>query len=208
MRVYLLNYKGILWGFVRARRYVLRGNMEITKADIGHAELFKNYAKDCVQEGLELYDEAKLDSHAYLKKRIAYSEGKELPAGWAPISTYFYIESGIICGSIRFRHGTNEYIENVIGHIGYDTLLRARGRGVATKMLRWIVNNIIEHRVIITCDEDNTASSRVIEKCGGEENSWILHRIGDAMYVYKVFFIYSDPVRNPAIKDILWQCQT
>ncbi|MGF1836416.1 GNAT family N-acetyltransferase [Photobacterium sanguinicancri] len=145
--------------------------MEITKADIGHAELFKNYAEDCVQEGLELYDEAKLDSHAYLKKRIAYSEGKELPAGWAPISTYFYIESGIICGSIRFRHGTNEYIENVIGHIGYDTLARARGRGVATKMLRWIVNNIIEHRVIITCDEDNIASSRVIEKCGGESLS-------------------------------------
>ncbi|MFA0567719.1 GNAT family N-acetyltransferase, partial [Vibrio gallaecicus] len=149
-------------------RYVLRGNMEITKADIGHKELFKGYAESCIKEGLELYDAAKLDSNAYLKKRIAYSEGKELPTGWAPISTYFYIESGVIYGSIRLRHGSNEYIENVIGHIGYETRAQARGKGVATKMLRWVIDNIVEHRVIITCDEDNVASSKVIEKCGGE----------------------------------------
>lgn len=141
--------------------------MEITKANISHQEWFKDYAKSCVQDGLELYDEAKNDSNAYLKKRIAYSEGKQLPVGWAPISTYFCIESGLILGSIRVRHGTNEYIENVSGHIGYETLAHARGKGIATKMLNWVLNNVIEHNVIITCDESNVASRKVIEKCGG-----------------------------------------
>ncbi|NIY92872.1 GNAT family N-acetyltransferase [Vibrio diazotrophicus] len=142
--------------------------MEITKAQLSHQDQFKDYAQSCIADGLVLYDEAKIDSSSYLKKRIAYSKGLELPDGWAPITTYFCMESGVILGSIRVRHGTNEYIENVIGHIGYETRPTARGKGVASFLLAWVRDNVVSDSVIVTCSIDNPASQKVIENCGGE----------------------------------------
>lgn len=145
-----------------------RSNMDIAKVSLNHLEAFREYTKECIQDGLDLYDGAKHDSDAYLQKRMAYAEGRELPDGWPPISMYFYIESGKILGAIRIRHGSNDYINNVIGHIGYETSPNARGKGVATAMLQWVVRNVIEQNIVITCDVDNIASRKVIEKCGGE----------------------------------------
>ncbi len=142
--------------------------MEITKAKLSHQDQFKDYAQSCIADGLELYDEAKTDSCAYLKKRIAYAKGQELPTGWAPITTYFCLESDVILGSIRVRHGTNEYIENVIGHIGYETRPSARGKGVASFLLTWVRDHVVTDPVIVTCSIDNLASQKVIENCGGE----------------------------------------
>ena len=116
---------------------------------------------------MELFNSTLDDHESYLKKRVSYSEGKGLPEGWPPITMYICIESEIILGAIRVRHGTNDYIEDVIGHIGYETSPKARGNGVATAMLNWVKDNVMEGDVIVTCDENNIASKRVIEKCGG-----------------------------------------
>jgi len=103
-----------------------------------------------------------------LKKRLAYAQGKQLPTNWPPISTYFYIESNQILGSIRVRHGSNESINNITGHIGFETLATARGKGIASTMLNWTLTHVIKDSVIITCAENNIASKRVIEKSEGE----------------------------------------
>ncbi len=142
--------------------------MQIEKVALEHLDAFAVYTKACVADGLSLYAAAIDDCEAYLKKRVAYAQGQELPDGWPPISMYFYIESGHILGAIRVRHGINPYIENVIGHIGYETLSQARGKGVATKMLSWVKQQVIEDDAIVTCDESNLASQKVIEKCGGK----------------------------------------
>ncbi len=142
--------------------------MKIEKLSIEHLEAFSVYTKACMRDGLSLYAEAIDDCEAYLKKRIAYAQGEQLPEGWPPISMYFYIDSGVILGAIRVRHGVNPYIENVIGHIGYETLSQARGKGTATAMLSWVKQQVIEDDVIVTCDESNLASQKVIEKCGGK----------------------------------------
>jgi predicted acetyltransferase len=142
--------------------------MEISMLNSGHLSAFKIYAEECNSDGLDLYPLQENDCADYLKKQIAYSEGKELPIGWLPTSTFFCIESGVILGSIRIRHGTNDYITDVIGHIGYETLPIARGRGVATYMLEWVRNNVLEDTNIIICDLDNIASQKVIIKSKGE----------------------------------------
>ena len=84
--------------------------MNLIKADFEHLDMFRRYVKKCIDDGLDLYASAKNDPDAYLTKRIAYSAGKSLPEGWPPISTYFYIQYDEIIGSIRVRHGDNEYI--------------------------------------------------------------------------------------------------
>ncbi|MGF1742474.1 GNAT family N-acetyltransferase [Vibrio profundum] len=142
--------------------------MKMELVSLSHAELVKPYFAQCVADGLELYRGAIADSNAYLSKRIAYGKGLQLPEGWPPISLYFCIDSGSIVGAIRLRHGTNEYIEREIGHIGYETLPQARGKGVASFMLAWLKEQVVESNAILICDADNAASQKVIENSGGQ----------------------------------------
>ncbi|KIP77290.1 acetyltransferase [Vibrio harveyi] len=142
--------------------------MEIAKANLSHLEAFEQYVEKCAQAGMEMYVAAQRDSDALLKKRIGYAKGEGLPEGWTPSSTYFCIEEGVILGSIRVRNGNNDYLENVIGHIGYETAPDAQGKGIATFMLNWVKAEVLEGSAIVTCDVNNIASRRVIEKAGGE----------------------------------------
>jgi predicted acetyltransferase len=112
-----------------------------------------------------------------LKKCIAYPEGAELPEEWQPISMFFCIASGVILGAIRIRRGTSDYIENVIGHIGYETSAKARVLGIAAFMLNWMKNHIIKDVCIVSCDTDNLASRKVIDKSGGQFSSCFLFAI-------------------------------
>ncbi|PMM40531.1 GNAT family N-acetyltransferase [Vibrio splendidus] len=142
--------------------------MDMVKADISHSIAFHHYVNACSEDGLDIYTGISDSSDAYLKRRVAYSRGEELPEGWTPASTYFCIDSGQILGVVRVRHGTSEYIHNVIGHIGYETLPQARGRGIASHMLSWGQRYVLVESAIITCDCNNVASQKVIEKCGGQ----------------------------------------
>lgn len=142
--------------------------MEIAKANLSHLEAFEQYVEKCAQAGMEMYVAAQHDSDALLKKRIGYAKGEGLPEGGTPSSTYFCIKEGMILGSIRVRNGNNDYLENVIGHIGYETAPDAQGKGIATFMLNWVKAEVLEGSAIVTCDVNNIASRRVIEKAGGE----------------------------------------
>ena len=142
--------------------------MDMVKADISHSSVFHHYVNACVEDRLDIYTGISDGSDAYLKRRIAYSKGDDLPEGWTPASTYFCLESGRIIGVIRVRHGTSPYIHDVIGHIGYETLSQARGRGIACHMLSWVQRNVLTESAIITCEIGNIASQKVIEKCGGQ----------------------------------------
>jgi len=142
--------------------------MKIERANLAHLTAFKSYVDECVDDGINLYEFIFSNYAGYLKKRIAYARGEQLPKGWTPITTYFCIENDVILGSIRVRQGCSDYIENVIGHIGYETRPSARGQGVAKFMLSHIQQTVLTDDVIITCDPTNLASRKVIESCGGQ----------------------------------------
>ncbi len=92
----------------------------------------------------------------------------ELPNGYLPSTTYYCVSDSKILGSIRVRKGTNANVENVIGHVGYETRPSARGKGVASFLLAWVREHVVTDSVIVTCSIDNPASQKVIENCGGE----------------------------------------
>ena len=57
-----------------------------------------------------------------------------------------------------------------MGHVGYSIVPWKRGRGYATEALRRILPQARAEglvRVVITCDDDNDASKRVILANGG-----------------------------------------
>lgn len=75
---------------------------------------------------------------------------------------------GEFCGSINFRHvpGTEELPEHVSGHIGYAVVPWKQRRGYATRALALMLPTAAKaglSRVLLTCDDDNIASRKVIE---------------------------------------------
>lgn len=88
-----------------------------------------------------------------------------------PATLYFFVtDTGRIVGAIHHRHELTESLALSGGHIGYGVRPSERGRGIASKMLESLLELLWDtgaNRLLITCDDSNAASARVIEKAGG-----------------------------------------
>ena len=107
----------------------------------------------------------------FLRVLDDHRAGRGLPPDVAPSSFLFAFDHGRIVGRASIRHTLTPLLGKVAGHIGYAVLPAFRNRGYATQILRAAVAYAREdlglERVLVTCDDDNAASIRVIEKNGG-----------------------------------------
>jgi len=87
-----------------------------------------------------------------------------------PCTTLWLIDGDDYLGRIAIRHELNDFLLDVGGHIGYDVRPTRRREGHATEMLRkalpWALALGIDP-ALVTCDDDNVGSVRVIEAAGG-----------------------------------------
>ncbi|KDM91633.1 GNAT family N-acetyltransferase [Photobacterium galatheae] len=117
----------------------------------------------------------------YVRQLQDEEEGINLPDGYVPCSHLWLVENAVILGAIRIRHHIeNDFLSLEGGHIGYDVAPSARGRGNGKVMLKLALSKACElgiRKALITADEDNIASRKVIESNGGIFESVVMGKV-------------------------------
>lgn len=107
----------------------------------------------------------------YIQQTKDHEQGKNLPHGYVPDTTYWLIDADEFIGHVNIRHALNENLMKVGGHIGYAIRPSARQKGYGTKILELVLPKAKEiglRKVLLTCDESNIASKKIIEKHRGQ----------------------------------------
>lgn len=115
------------------------------------------------------YDAAK-SFPEYVRRLDAWTHGEDLPGLFVPSTFLVGVVGSKIVGRLSLRHVLNEYLREFGGHVGYAVVPSERNKGYATLMLRSVLpiaRALGVSRLLITCDEDNASSERVVIKSGG-----------------------------------------
>jgi predicted acetyltransferase len=92
------------------------------------------------------------------------------PNGWVPYTVKWIVVGEEYVGRVSLRHVLTDSLLTWGGHIGYGVRPSARGRGAATAGLAQMLADAADlgiDPVLVTCDVDNEASRRTIERNGG-----------------------------------------
>ncbi|MGN9809848.1 GNAT family N-acetyltransferase [Micromonospora sp. BQ11] len=93
-----------------------------------------------------------------------------LPAGRVPARYWWIVEDDEVLGAVSLRLRLNDFLWRAGGHIGYGVRPSARRRGLATFALGAALAEAGRRGIdpaLVTCNDDNVASARTIERHGG-----------------------------------------
>ncbi|MBQ8200566.1 MAG: GNAT family N-acetyltransferase [Clostridia bacterium] len=106
-----------------------------------------------------------------LAKYERYRQARDLPPGYVGSTTLWLVddEAQRFLGQIDIRHQLTDSLRLYGGHIGYAVRLGEWNKGYGTLMLSLALPHAQAlgiRRCLITCDDDNPGSARVMEKNG------------------------------------------
>lgn len=112
-----------------------------------------------------------LDRHFDEYVQVLLEHETDPQAGFVPQTDYWLIVNGdTYAGEIHIRHHLNDSLERFGGHIGYRVRPSMRRKGYGTEMCRLAIIEARKMgigRILITCDDTNYGSQKIIEANGG-----------------------------------------
>jgi predicted acetyltransferase len=156
------------WSFLAAVKETIEAGGDTWEAGLGVLGPLGDFPGEAYRLD-ELEDEDRFARFTDRLRRIA-DPAAELPAGFVHSTQLWWVDGDEYLGRISVRHRLTEWLLEFGGHIGYGVRPSARRRGHATAMLRACLP--VAHRLgidpaLVTCDDTNVASRRVIEAAGG-----------------------------------------
>ena len=110
------------------------------------------------------------DFNAFLAHLKDAREGKNLPERYVPQTVYWLVEGNKFIGRVAIRHVLNDHLMMIGGHIGYAIRPTERKKGYGNLALKLALPKARElgiEKALVTCEKDNLASRKIIEKNEG-----------------------------------------
>lgn len=110
-------------------------------------------------------------SHGEVVLKLSHIVPGDPPRAFVPYYHFrIMVANEVDAGHINFRVGDTEHVRMYAGHIGFGIDAEYRGHGYAGQACLAIVPLVTQHyrTVIMTCNPDNAASRRTIERLGAE----------------------------------------
>jgi predicted acetyltransferase len=149
-------------------------SVQLIEPDFRWKDEFLAFCRECesvIEENMRWrFIEDMADFDAYIRKRIDNKAGRNLPEGWVPWSEFWLVKRDKVLGTSTLRHQLTPVLEEYGGHIGYVIRPSERRKGYGKEIMRLTLQQAVRmqlSQVLVTCDDVNTASARIIEVNGG-----------------------------------------
>lgn len=168
-------------------------SVKLIEPNILYKDSFLDFVSDVKNTGYESYEhytKAETDFEEFIEDEKNASKGINVPEGWVPCSSYWLVDaSDEVIGVIRIRHRVDNEFLQIIGHVGYEIKSTCRKQGYGSKLLKLGLveaKKIGLQKVLITCEEDNIGSKRIIEKFNGMYKKRLVDEDGNNILQYEV----------------------
>ena len=154
----------------------MEDELRLVTPDVKYRAAFLAMAEDFCRAGenryLHLRNASEAEFAAYVRRLKNAAKGIGLRPGWVPQTTFWTMKVRVtpFIGTVQLRHRLTRALKKEGGHIGYAITPSFRNQGYGTRQLALMLKkarSLGYDRILITCDTDNIASARVIQKNGG-----------------------------------------
>lgn len=143
----------------------------LTEPEPRFLDSYRSACAEYRQTGIRDYVFTDPDSCDIFKKFDDYHSARNLKPGRVGSDYYWLvdIDTDTFLGEVAIRHELNDALRFCGGHIGYGIRCGNWNKGYGTTMLTLALEKARQRgltRVLVTCDDTNIASARVMEKNG------------------------------------------
>ena len=156
--------------------------MKLYPPAMEHRNAFLEMVLDYRRSGESRYQIENIEDpdvfNEYVATKRNDAQGIQLKPGRVPSSTFWMMEEDTIYGVSRLRHFLTDSLLLEAGHIGYDIPPSHRRKGYGTQLLKLTLEKARDmglEQVLVTCDNDNIGSQRIIINNGGVLENEVEH---------------------------------
>lgn len=136
-----------------------------------YLDSYKEARSEYLEHKVREYEFLNTDKFDVFEVIRNYREGIGLAEGYVPATYLWFVDQGEFIGEVSIRHELTESLLYFGGHIGYGIRVKRWKQGYATILLQqaleYACKTIKLDKVLITCNDNNVGSYKVIEKNGG-----------------------------------------
>lgn len=177
--MYLHYIEGDLMKLIRPHQKFIQSYMEAIEED----EMFRPH-------GEILFS----DPETIIERSYNLEHGIHLPINYVKATTFWLIDKEKFIGEINIRHELNSSLMNYGGNIGYEIRQSECCKNYGTKMLSMALIYCKEtlnlNKVLITCDDDNIGSIKVIENNGGVLENKVKNSLSRGNVITRRYWIH------------------
>lgn len=167
--------------------------MDLITPDKKYYQSYVNAINEYHSHNVDTYDFLDVSSCDIFDRIENCRTGKDLPDGYVKATYLWLTDHNEFIGEVSIRHSLTDSLLRFGGNIGYGVRYGKWNQGFGTLMLTEALKYAKEviglHKVLITCNDSNLGSARIIEKNGGLLQDKIVNTIDGVERITRRYWI-------------------